>query len=67
MIVLILLSEQMLKLWSWKTWKGLGKGHEKSWNLKVVSTNPELTTKSATDFTILFIHTYIYGQFHMRM
>ena len=27
MIVLILLSKQMLKLWSWKTRKGHGKGH----------------------------------------
>ena len=36
MIVLILLSEQMLKFWSWKTCKGRGKGHGKSWNFKIV-------------------------------
>ena len=36
MIVLILLSEQMRKLWSWKTWKSHGKGHGKSWIFKVV-------------------------------
>ena len=33
----ILLSEQMLKLWSWKT----RKGHGKSWNVEIFkSTNP---------------------------
>ena len=31
MIVLILPSEQILKLWSWKTQKG----HGKSWNFKI--------------------------------
>ena len=36
MIDLILLSEQMLKLWSWKTRESHGKGHGKSWSLKVV-------------------------------
>ena len=35
-IVLILPSKQMLKLWSWKTRKGHGEGHEKPWNLKIV-------------------------------
>ena len=35
-IVLNLLSEQMLKRWSWKTQKSHGKGRGKSWNFKAI-------------------------------
>ena len=47
MIVLILLSKQMLKLWSWKTRKGHGKGHYSHGILKSSKgTNPDLQCTS---------------------
>lgn len=66
-IIFILLSEQILKLWSWKT----RKGHGKSWNFKNFKEYEPCTSicsvtllAKTTGLWSLLVHVNIIGQFY---